>query len=150
MIPLLSSVLLDRTQWATPDQFNPGHFLDAQGCFLKREAFLPFSAGRGRALSPGVGSLFVLRCERWVLPFSIPLHGWVFSVPYPLPPGRRACVGEHLARTELFLLFSGLLQGFQLSPPPGLGPESLDTTPAPPFTMRPPAQALCALPRTQR
>ncbi|XP_060028274.1 cytochrome P450 2W1 isoform X4 [Erinaceus europaeus] len=108
VIPLLSSVLLDRTQWATPDQFNPGHFLDAQGCFLKREAFLPFSAGR------------------------------------------RACVGERLARTELFLLFSGLLQGFQLSPPPGLGPESLDTTPAPAFTMRPPAQALCALPRTQR
>lgn len=45
MVPLLSSVLLDKTQWATPHQFNPGHFLDADGHFVKREAFLPFSAG---------------------------------------------------------------------------------------------------------
>lgn len=45
VVPLLSSVLLDKTQWETPDQFNPGHFLDADGHFVKREAFLPFSAG---------------------------------------------------------------------------------------------------------
>lgn len=46
VIPLLTSVLLDETQWQTPDQFNPGHFLDADGHFVKQEAFLPFSAGR--------------------------------------------------------------------------------------------------------
>ncbi|PNI35074.1 CYP2W1 isoform 5, partial [Pan troglodytes] len=45
VIPLLTSVLLDETQWQTPGQFNPGHFLDANGHFVKREAFLPFSAG---------------------------------------------------------------------------------------------------------
>lgn len=45
MIPLLTSVLLDKTQWDTPGQFNPGHFLDAEGRFVKRAAFLPFSAG---------------------------------------------------------------------------------------------------------
>lgn len=45
VVPLLSSVLLDKTQWETPGQFNPGHFLDAEGRFVKREAFLPFSAG---------------------------------------------------------------------------------------------------------
>lgn len=45
VIPLLSSVLLDKTQWETPHQFNPGHFLDAEGRFVKRAAFLPFSAG---------------------------------------------------------------------------------------------------------
>lgn len=59
------------------------------------------------------------------------------------------CVGESLARTELFLLFAGLLQRFRLLPPPGLGPEGLDTAPAPAFTMRPPAQALCAVPRAR-
>ncbi|XP_070340154.1 cytochrome P450 2W1 isoform X2 [Equus asinus] len=50
VVPLLSSVLLDKTQWATPRQFNPGHFLDADGRFVKPAAFLPFSAGtRGPA-----------------------------------------------------------------------------------------------------
>lgn len=107
VVPLLSSVLLDKTQWATPRQFNPGHFLDADGHFVKREAFLPFSAGR------------------------------------------RVCVGESLARTELFLLFAGLLQSFCLRPPPGLSPAGLDTVPASAFTMRPPAQVLCAVPRPQ-
>uniref|UniRef100_A0A2K5HEV0 Cytochrome P450 family 2 subfamily W member 1 n=1 Tax=Colobus angolensis palliatus TaxID=336983 RepID=A0A2K5HEV0_COLAP len=105
VIPLLTSVLLDETQWQTPGQFNPGHFLDADGHFMKREAFLPFSAGR------------------------------------------RVCVGERLARTELFLLFAGLLQKYSLLPPPGISPASLDTTPARAFTMRPRAQALCAVPR---
>ncbi|XP_070273148.1 LOW QUALITY PROTEIN: cytochrome P450 2W1 [Myotis yumanensis] len=107
VVPLLSSVLLDKTQWETPGQFNPGHFLDAEGHFVKREAFLPFSAGR------------------------------------------RVCLGESLARTELFLLFTGLLQSFRLQPPPGLGPAGLRTVPAPAFTMRPPAQVLCAVPRPQ-
>lgn len=45
VIPLLTSVLLDKTQWETPSQFNPNHFLDAKGRFMKRGAFLPFSAG---------------------------------------------------------------------------------------------------------
>ncbi|XP_054422233.1 cytochrome P450 2W1 [Pteronotus mesoamericanus] len=107
VVPLLSSVLLDKTQWETPHQFNPGHFLDSDGRFVKREAFLPFSAGR------------------------------------------RVCVGESLARTELFLLFAGLLRSFRLRPPPGLGPEDLDSVPTPAFTMRPPAQLLCAAPRPQ-
>lgn len=58
MIPLLSSVLLDKTQWETPRQFNPGHFLDADGRFVKRAAFLPFSAGTPQlAGRGGTGSL---------------------------------------------------------------------------------------------
>ncbi|XP_078522623.1 cytochrome P450 2J6-like [Lissotriton helveticus] len=41
----LSSVLFDPEQWETPRQFNPGHFLDKEGNFLSKEAFIPFSAG---------------------------------------------------------------------------------------------------------
>uniref|UniRef100_A0A8B9E2T1 Cytochrome P450 family 2 subfamily W member 1 n=1 Tax=Anser cygnoides TaxID=8845 RepID=A0A8B9E2T1_ANSCY len=43
VIPLLTSVLLDKTQWETPDEFNPNHFLDSEGNFVKKKAFLPFS-----------------------------------------------------------------------------------------------------------
>lgn len=46
VIPLLASVLFDKSQWETPDEFNPGHFLDAAGKFVKRDAFIPFSTGR--------------------------------------------------------------------------------------------------------
>uniref|UniRef100_UPI00398E7F19 cytochrome P450 2K1-like n=1 Tax=Pristiophorus japonicus TaxID=55135 RepID=UPI00398E7F19 len=46
IIPLLASVLYDKTQWEKPDEFNPAHFLDAAGKFVKRDAFIPFSTGR--------------------------------------------------------------------------------------------------------
>uniref|UniRef100_A0A3P8SSL3 Cytochrome P450, family 2, subfamily N, polypeptide 13 n=1 Tax=Amphiprion percula TaxID=161767 RepID=A0A3P8SSL3_AMPPE len=48
LLPFLTSVLFDKNEWETPDTFNPGHFLDAEGKFVKREAFLPFSAAGSR------------------------------------------------------------------------------------------------------
>ncbi|PIO22835.1 hypothetical protein AB205_0078430, partial [Aquarana catesbeiana] len=50
VIPFLTSVLHDKTQWETPHQFNPKHFLNANGKFVKRDAFMPFSAGRSLLL----------------------------------------------------------------------------------------------------
>lgn len=44
-MPNLTSVLFDENEWETPETFNPEHFLDAEGKFVKREAFVPFSAG---------------------------------------------------------------------------------------------------------
>ncbi|KAM6464183.1 cytochrome P450 2K6-like isoform 1-T1 [Liasis olivaceus] len=44
--PLLSSVLHDESQWEKPHEFYPEHFLDSEGKFVKKDAFLPFSAGR--------------------------------------------------------------------------------------------------------
>lgn len=73
ILPTLNSVLHDESMWETPHTFNPQHFLDQDGKFRKREAFLPFSAGK------------------------------------------RVCLGEQLARMELFLFFTSLLQRFSFS-----------------------------------
>ncbi|XP_056132283.1 cytochrome P450 2J2-like [Lampris incognitus] len=82
LMPNLTSVLFDKNEWETPDTFNPGHFLNADGKFVRKEAFLPFSAGK------------------------------------------RTCLGEGLARTELFLFFITLLKKFRFSAPDG---EELST-----------------------
>ncbi|ETE56961.1 Cytochrome protein, partial [Ophiophagus hannah] len=42
ILPDLRSVLLDPEEWETPEEFNPNHFLDKDGNFRFREAFLPF------------------------------------------------------------------------------------------------------------
>lgn len=43
--PLLASVLFDESEWEQPHTFYPAHFLDQEGKFVRRDAFLPFSAG---------------------------------------------------------------------------------------------------------
>nr|XP_028564485.1 cytochrome P450 2K6-like [Podarcis muralis] len=106
IMPLLTSVLHDESQWEKPYQFYPEHFLDSEGKFIKREAFMPFSAGR------------------------------------------RACLGENLAKVELFLFFTSLLQRFTFQLPPGTSEDDLDFTPAVGFTTPPMPHQLCALPRS--
>ncbi|KAJ8362803.1 hypothetical protein SKAU_G00116340 [Synaphobranchus kaupii] len=105
VIPLLMSVLKDEEEWETPHSFNPGHFLDEKGCFIRRDALMPFSAGR------------------------------------------RACLGESLARMELFLFFTFLLQRFRFSPPPGVSEDELDLTPSQGLTVNPSPHQLCAVSR---
>ncbi|CAB1350114.1 unnamed protein product [Coregonus sp. 'balchen'] len=105
VIPLLTSVLHDDSEWESPHCFNPSHFLDEQGRFVKRDAFMAFSAGR------------------------------------------RVCLGEGLARMELFLFFTSLLQHFSFSPPPGVTEDDLDLTPSVGFTLNPSPHQLCAVSR---
>ncbi|XP_024654453.2 cytochrome P450 2J2-like isoform X1 [Maylandia zebra] len=81
ILATLDSVLHDESMWETPHSFNPEHFLDQDGKFRKREAFLPFSAGK------------------------------------------RVCIGEQLARMELFLFFASLFQRFSFSAPAGEQPS---------------------------
>ncbi|XP_068599309.1 cytochrome P450 2J4-like [Brachionichthys hirsutus] len=98
----LNSVLHDEVMWETPHSFNPQHFLDQDGKFRNREAFLPFSAGK------------------------------------------RACLGEQLARMELFLFLTSLLQRFSFSASDGEQP-SLEFNFA--ATRSPKPYRLCAVPR---
>ncbi|XP_031824878.1 cytochrome P450 2J3-like isoform X2 [Sarcophilus harrisii] len=97
----LTALHRDPKEWATPETFNPEHFLK-NGQFKKRESFLPFSIGK------------------------------------------RACLGEQLARAELFLFFTSLLQKFTFQPPPNTQ-LSLDVQYS--TTMSPLPYKICAIPR---
>nr|XP_056701878.1 cytochrome P450 2D14-like [Euleptes europaea] len=99
----LSSVLKDETMWEKPHQFYPEHFLDANGQFVKREAFLPFSAGR------------------------------------------HACPGEPMARMELFIFFTTLLQHFTFSIPENYPRPDEERHFA--LTVSPSPFQICAIPR---
>ncbi|XP_075803160.1 cytochrome P450 2J3-like isoform X1 [Microtus pennsylvanicus] len=97
----LSALHLDPNEWATPDIFNPEHFLE-NGEFKKRESFLPFSMGK------------------------------------------RACLGEQLARSELFIFFTALVQNFTFKPPVN---EKLSLKSRFGITVSPVSHHLCAVPR---
>lgn len=43
-----------------------------------------------------------------------------------LSPGRRRCPGEVLAKSALFILFTGIMQKYKLRPVPGKGPNSVE------------------------
>nr|XP_042119910.1 cytochrome P450 2C44 isoform X1 [Peromyscus maniculatus bairdii] len=103
VFPLLSSILLDHKEFPNPKTFDPGHFLDKNGCFKKTDYFVPFSLGK------------------------------------------RSCVGESLARMELFLFFTTILQKFSLK---SLEPRDLEIKPvATGLINLPPPYKLCLIPR---
>ncbi|XP_072505767.1 LOW QUALITY PROTEIN: cytochrome P450 2J2-like [Notamacropus eugenii] len=97
----LTTLHRDPKEWATPETFNPEHFLE-NGQFKKRESFLPFSIGKS------------------------------------------VCLGEQLARTELFLFFTSLLQKFTFQAPANTQ-LSLDYRIG--LTCSPVSYKICALPR---
>ncbi|CAL8266077.1 unnamed protein product [Merluccius merluccius] len=130
--PLLTSVLHDESEWETPNTFNPAHFIDMHGKFVKRDAFMPFSAGMYGIF---ISSTFQMN---WI---DTKINGLHFEI----VQGRRACLGESLARMELFLFFTSLLQRFRFTPPPGVTEEELDLTPAVGFTLNPSPHQLCAI-----
>uniref|UniRef100_A0A8C0KJJ9 Cytochrome P450 2K6-like n=1 Tax=Canis lupus dingo TaxID=286419 RepID=A0A8C0KJJ9_CANLU len=63
----------------------------------------------------------------------------------PFSLGRRMCAGESLAKMELFLFFTSLMQKFTFQPPPGVSHLDLDLTPDIGFTTRPMPHKICAL-----
>ncbi|XP_039203125.1 cytochrome P450 2K4-like [Crotalus tigris] len=99
-IPNMASALYDANEWETPLAFNPNHFLDKEGNFICREAFIPFSLGH------------------------------------------RACLGENLAKTELFLFFTNLVQ---TSISTWLTDQKLDVIWG--GTLHPHSFEICAIPR---
>ncbi|XP_056880939.1 vitamin D 25-hydroxylase isoform X2 [Takifugu flavidus] len=105
VITNLYSVHFDEKYWSDPGVFSPQRFLDANGNFVRREAFLPFSLGR------------------------------------------RQCLGEQLARMEMFLFFTTLLQRFHLQFPVGTIPT---IAPKLGMTLQPKPYSICAVRRHQK
>ncbi|XP_006879892.1 PREDICTED: cytochrome P450 2J2-like [Elephantulus edwardii] len=97
----LTALHRDPKEWATPDTFNPEHFLE-NGQFKKRESFMPFSIGK------------------------------------------RVCIGEQLARAELFIFFTSLVQKFTFRPPAN---EKLSLKFRTAITLSPASYRICAIPR---
>ncbi|KAM6219190.1 cytochrome P450 2J2-like [Rhynchocyon petersi] len=97
----LTALHRDPKEWATPNTFNPEHFLE-NGQFKKRESFLPFSMGK------------------------------------------RVCLGEQLARTELFIFFTAFLQKFTFQPPAN---EKLSLEFRKGAIVSPVSYHICAIPR---
>ncbi|KAM4042302.1 cytochrome P450 2K1-like [Anomaloglossus baeobatrachus] len=102
VMPLLTSVLYDRDHFRKAEEFYPEHFLDSSGNFVRKAAFMSFSAGK------------------------------------------RSCAGANLAKMELFMFFTRLLQNFTIKAPAG---ATLDLTPAVGLTTGPLAHEICAIPR---
>ncbi|CAJ0928396.1 unnamed protein product [Ranitomeya imitator] len=98
----LRGYLIPKFSLTRLNDFNPNHFLDENGKFVRPDAFMPFSVGR------------------------------------------RACAGEALAKMELFLFFTGLLQAFTFYPPPGVSREDLNLKPRVGFTLTPTPYMTCA------
>ncbi|XP_033006742.1 cytochrome P450 2C23-like isoform X1 [Lacerta agilis] len=103
IFPNMASALYDPNEWATPESFNPNHFLDKDGNFVCPEAFIPFSLGQ------------------------------------------RVCLGDHLAKTEMFLFFSNLLQAFTFHLAEGT--KDVNTEPILGGTLQPHYFEICAIPR---
>nr|XP_033810047.1 cytochrome P450 2C23-like [Geotrypetes seraphini] len=101
---MLSSVLYDPKQYQNPESFDPNHFLDANGCFKRTDAFMPFSSGK------------------------------------------RMCLGEGLARMELFLFITTILQNFDLKSDSDLKESDLNPEMSG-FSRVPRPYSFCLLPR---
>uniref|UniRef100_A0A8B9U0E6 Cytochrome P450 family 2 subfamily R member 1 n=1 Tax=Anas zonorhyncha TaxID=75864 RepID=A0A8B9U0E6_9AVES len=117
---------------------SPRHFVDAYLDEMDCNENDPESTYSRENLIFSVGELIIAGTEtttnvlRWAV---------LFMALYPHIQGRRHCLGEQLARMEMFLFFTSLLQRFHLCFPHGVIP---DLKPRLGMTLQPQPYLICA------
>ncbi|XP_078683598.1 cytochrome P450 2U1-like [Branchiostoma floridae x Branchiostoma belcheri] len=76
----LWSVLRDPSLWEEPDQFKPERFLDNQGQYIKKDAFIPFSIGRRSCLGAQLAKMELFLITAYLL------QHFTFKLPEGAPP----------------------------------------------------------------
>ncbi|NXC47862.1 CP2J3 protein, partial [Penelope pileata] len=109
-----------------------------------------FCVPKGTILMPNISSVMFDEKE-WETPHSFnPEHFlkdgqfWKREAFMPFSIGKRSCLGELLARAELFLFFTALLQTFTFQAPPN---TTLDLKFKIGITLAPQPYKICAVPR---
>ena len=117
---------------------------------VKDTVLAGFRVPKGTILIPNLSSVMYDKKE-WETPHSFnPGHFlkdgqfWKREAFMPFSIGKRACLGELLARAELFLFFTSLLQKFTFQAPPD---TILDFKFTMGITLAPRPYKICAVPR---
>lgn len=103
----------DPSYWTKPTEFIPERHLKTDPLtghinYVKSEKIVPF--GVGKKSNALISSLVF----RLIYTFGL--------------PGKRVCLGESLAKMELFLMFTKLMQLFEFKAPEGKEPSDKNPT----------------------
>ena len=93
----LKPLYIKGSHWTDGDEFRPERFLDEEGKVIRDEHLIPFSTGE---------TIFSNKYDLCVFD-STPLFN---------SAGKRQCLGENLARAELFLFFATIMKQFSFTP----------------------------------
>ena len=116
-----------------PDVLKPERHLDADGQFVKNENITPFGVGKLNNYNEEAVQNFRALSIWYLLKIFQP-NGTTLCF-----TGRRSCLGEQLAKQELFLFLAHLIQNFEFKVPEGetLPPQKRKMVPHLPSTALP-------------
>ena len=105
----IDSVQHDEKYWKNPYEFCPEHFIDVNGKFtMQKEGFMPF----------GIGNIYIYiyNFMYFEIKYNI-IKQFVAICHVKIFTGKRQCLGESLAKMELYLFSMAILQRFKISEP---------------------------------